>query len=412
MNRRRADRYFDQWGPRLCESIDGLPIDGYPEHRVHCKYATEHRCGVVISGPGLSDRITGTDPLRDALPLRKCQAITAEAELTARIVNALHRQVYRILSQHPVTEERKRLGLPIANCLLFRGCGQRLAVMKPGSSAVDELANFTNTRPPLHSFHLAESSFAIAPTCMIAGWMRTLGVDTWRMRVDGYSADRDAECVINAEAFSRVTGDCRSDLLVKADTAVNNLSFIKNRNCEGADNPVAASSGGDGWRYHLGFVHCKGMDDAGHDGNIEERVEMCQRSDEMLGYIVKRLIGARFSNNSALDVDNLRGTDVVIVITGDHSTPVNCGDHSTDPVPFTITCLSALARLLRGSNASPLDRIKEITQTNASAAIVETEFTDSVTRFGESCCATGRLGRFVGLDVMPFIDAYCRGLHA
>ena len=33
------------------------------------RYATEHRCGVVVSGPGLSDCISGTDPLRDNLPL-------------------------------------------------------------------------------------------------------------------------------------------------------------------------------------------------------------------------------------------------------------------------------------------------------------------------------------------------------
>ena len=33
------------------------------------KYATEHRCGVVVRGPGLSDQISGTDPLKDNLPL-------------------------------------------------------------------------------------------------------------------------------------------------------------------------------------------------------------------------------------------------------------------------------------------------------------------------------------------------------
>lgn len=34
------------------------------------RYATEHRCGVVVRGPGLSDAISGTDPLKDGLPLR------------------------------------------------------------------------------------------------------------------------------------------------------------------------------------------------------------------------------------------------------------------------------------------------------------------------------------------------------
>lgn len=40
-----------------------------PQHTVSVKYATEHRCGVVVRGPGLSDQIGGTDPLKDNLPL-------------------------------------------------------------------------------------------------------------------------------------------------------------------------------------------------------------------------------------------------------------------------------------------------------------------------------------------------------
>ena len=39
------------------------------QHAVSVRYATEHRCGVVVRGVGLSDQISGTDPLRDNLPL-------------------------------------------------------------------------------------------------------------------------------------------------------------------------------------------------------------------------------------------------------------------------------------------------------------------------------------------------------
>ena len=66
---RRADRRFDEEGPALCAALDGLAIPGFPEHRIAVKYATEHRCGVVVRGPGLSDAISGTDPLKDNLPL-------------------------------------------------------------------------------------------------------------------------------------------------------------------------------------------------------------------------------------------------------------------------------------------------------------------------------------------------------
>ena len=34
------------------------------------KYATEHRCGVVLRGTGLSDAVSGTDPLKDNLALQ------------------------------------------------------------------------------------------------------------------------------------------------------------------------------------------------------------------------------------------------------------------------------------------------------------------------------------------------------
>lgn len=48
----------------------GRTLQAYPDHQVRVKYATEHRCGLVVSGPGLSDSISGTDPLEDGRPLR------------------------------------------------------------------------------------------------------------------------------------------------------------------------------------------------------------------------------------------------------------------------------------------------------------------------------------------------------
>ena len=50
--------------------VAGLRLPSYPQHAVSVRYATEHRCGVVVRGPGLSDAISGTDPLKDNLPLQ------------------------------------------------------------------------------------------------------------------------------------------------------------------------------------------------------------------------------------------------------------------------------------------------------------------------------------------------------
>lgn len=68
--RRRADRRFEELGPLLCAALDGAALPSFPQHAVSVKYATEHRCGVVVRGAGLTDQISGTDPLRDNLPLQ------------------------------------------------------------------------------------------------------------------------------------------------------------------------------------------------------------------------------------------------------------------------------------------------------------------------------------------------------
>lgn len=55
--------------PPLLTPVPGLVLPSFPQHAVSVKYATEHRCGVVVRGPGLTDAIDGTDPLKDNLPL-------------------------------------------------------------------------------------------------------------------------------------------------------------------------------------------------------------------------------------------------------------------------------------------------------------------------------------------------------
>lgn len=67
---RRADRNFEHIGPTLCSYLNDTKIPSFPDHRVEVKYATEHRCGVVVRGSNLCDNVTGTDPLRDGLKLK------------------------------------------------------------------------------------------------------------------------------------------------------------------------------------------------------------------------------------------------------------------------------------------------------------------------------------------------------
>lgn len=65
VERRRVDRNFPAWGIELCSFLDGLTLPEFPGLVVVTKYATEHRCGIVFKGPGLCDKMTGTDPLKD-----------------------------------------------------------------------------------------------------------------------------------------------------------------------------------------------------------------------------------------------------------------------------------------------------------------------------------------------------------
>ena len=74
VEKRRVDRNFREWGVPLCSVIDGLVIPGYESYKVSCEYATEHRCGIKVSGPGLSYHISGQDPLKDNKPLPKVVA--------------------------------------------------------------------------------------------------------------------------------------------------------------------------------------------------------------------------------------------------------------------------------------------------------------------------------------------------
>ena len=98
------------------------------------------------------------------------------------------------------------------------------------------------------------------------------------------------------------------------------------------------------------FIHIKGTDAAGEDGDFDRKVRVIEEFDAAL----PRLTGLK---------------PEVIIVTGDHSTPAVIKGHSWHPVPFLLN--SAYCRH------------------------------DNVTEFSESACARGSLGVFPALNVMP-----------
>ncbi|MCP3869377.1 MAG: 2,3-bisphosphoglycerate-independent phosphoglycerate mutase [Gammaproteobacteria bacterium] len=104
------------------------------------------------------------------------------------------------------------------------------------------------------------------------------------------------------------------------------------------------------------FLHIKGPDICAHDRDYETKKTLLESVDSHLG--------------SMLDsTDNL-----VVAITGDHSTDSNTGNHTGDPVPSLLS--------------SPISR------------------RDRCTTFGEAECAMGGLGRLTGTSFLcSMLDA-------
>jgi 2,3-bisphosphoglycerate-independent phosphoglycerate mutase len=70
---------------------------------------------------------------------------------------------------------------------------------------------------------------------------------------------------------------------------------------------------------HLDFLylHIEAPDEAGHLGNIEEKIRAIERVDRVVGMILEKFDG-------------------VLVVLPDHPTPINVKTHTRDPVPFVV----------------------------------------------------------------------------
>ncbi|PSC70414.1 archaeal type cofactor-independent phosphoglycerate mutase [Micractinium conductrix] len=281
--RRRADRRFEDLGPVLCAALDGMRLPSFPQHTVSVKYATEHRCGVVVRGTGLNDAIGGTDPLKDNLPLLRAEPLdgSPQAAHTAAVVNEVSDCIRQVLEGHAVNAQRVAEGKPPANVVLLRGCGCRLALQE------------------FHERHGLRACM-VAPTKIIAGLGMSLGV--YVLDVPG------------------TTGDYRTLFHKKAEAIAE-----------------ALATGG----YQFAFLHVKAVDDTGHDFMVQMKPRYQEVVDRMVGQLLRLLWSHERAGNGRYSV----------VVTGDHSTPVEFGDHSHEPVPFAIAHLRHVVEAMGGDAA-------------------------------------------------------------
>jgi 2,3-bisphosphoglycerate-independent phosphoglycerate mutase len=111
--------------------------------------------------------------------------------------------------------------------------------------------------------------------------------------------------------------------------------------------------------YDFFFVHFKYTDSRGEDGNFEEKAKMIEQFDA----IVPRVMALK---------------PMVLIVTGDHSTPARLASHSWHPVPTLL--------------------------------VSETCRPDGLTAFNEKQALKGGLGFFPGVYLMPLALAHAQRL--
>lgn len=268
---------------------------------------------------------------------------------------------------------RAAKGKAVANVVLLRG---------PGSVLQEA---------PFGERHAPHVAACVAPTRIIAGLALSLGITL--IEVPG------------------TTGDYRTDLAAKARAA--------------ADSLAPASP------HTFCLCHVKAVDDAGHDRNVGYRVAYTEAVDVMVGHLLKRLAAhqkEQHGGDSAMRY--------VLCVTGDHSTPVLFGDHSTEPVPVALAHVddavaaaggaSALAALSLGPIATPefgsatppaedIGAAAEVASGPSQQQVdppLEPVAGDAVYRFDELSAARGGLGRFPGSELMALLNGFAQTMPA
>lgn len=287
----------------LVEKLNTMVLDDYKDIKIIFKESTGHRAVLVLRGEGLSDKVSDADPKVEGKAPAEVVALdgSAEAEKTADILNKVVAKTYEMLKDHPVNLERIKNDLPPANVVIPRGAG-----------AVPELE-------PINDKYEINSA-CIAETGLIMGIARFAGMDVIEME--------------------DVTGGVDTNLDNIRDTIIDQ---VKNSD------------------HDFFLINIDGADEAGHDGNVKQKVEFIEKVDKV---VMSEL---------------LKLEDVYIFLTADHSTPISVKNHTGDPVPI----------LIRGPEVR----------------------TDDVEEYNEFATYKGGLCRIRGSDVMNIMMDYMNYSH-
>ena len=259
----------------LARAIDNMDLGKYDGY-ARVVATVGHRAVVVIGSKAykLSDNVENTDPAYErkgkisvARPrfepkVAECKPLdsTEEAFRTAELVNIFTKRAMEILNKHPVNDQREVKGYLRANAILLRDGGGILPKVEPISQR----------------FGLRFGAIVEMP--VEKGIAKLLGMDV--------------------EEVPLPTQDKRSDYSIRLEAS---LSLLR--------------------RVDAIYVHLKGPDEPGHDGDFEGKVRAIEDID-------------RFYVTPLLERIDLSST--AILITSDHATPYSARSHTDDPVPVAL----------------------------------------------------------------------------
>jgi len=179
-----------------------------------------HRA-VLILKENLSDKITDSDPYVAWEKVKRVEAISSDAERSARLVQDFIDNARQVMEYHPSNEERIKNGLPPANYIVTREAGNKLVALR----------SFAKRHNLSKSVCIAENG-VMKGGCMLAGF--------------------DAITIpeLNLEQT---------------------LKFI----FENITNSLA--------EYDFVYAHIKGPDEPAHDGDFFRKQQVIERIDDYLG---------------------------------------------------------------------------------------------------------------------------------
>jgi len=255
---------------------ESIKLESYPSN-FQFKNTLSHRGALVIrrKNKQLSGNITNTDPAYTRIHgigvaepeaemiLKKCEPLdkTEEAKTSANLVNEFTQKSITVLDQHEVNKKRVKERKLKANAILTRDAGHRLPKFFP----LKQQYGF--------------SFVCLADMPVERGISKLVGMHM----VDLPPPSKNLET------------DCK----IRVEKLLETLSI-----------------------YDCFYIHIKGPDEPGHDGNYDLKTHLIATID-------RHFVG------NMLEEINLE--DHVICVTADHSTPCKLKAHSDDPVPLLIS---------------------------------------------------------------------------